>query len=83
MPMVTADYRYPIGKYEPQPFSIERKVEWLAEIKFLPLALESAILNLDEQQLQTPYREDGWTATLTGKSPSSTCFPTGLKDHSL
>ena len=61
MPAVTADPRYPIGKYEPQPFSIEKKVEWLAEIKFLPLTLESAILNLDEQQLHTPYREDGWT----------------------
>jgi uncharacterized damage-inducible protein DinB len=61
MPAVTADPRYPIGKYDPQPFSIEKKVEWLAEIKFLPLALENAILNLDEQQLLTPYREDGWT----------------------
>lgn len=61
MPAVTSDPRYPVGKYEPQPFSIERKVEWLAEIKFLPLALENAILNLDEQQLQTPYRDDGWT----------------------
>ena len=51
------DPRYPIGKYEAQPFSIEKKVEWLADIKFLPLALENAILNLDEEQLQTPYRE--------------------------
>src|SRR6185436_18779104 len=55
------DPRYPIGKYEAQPFSIERKVEWLADIKFLPLLLENAILNLDEAQLQTPYREGGWT----------------------
>jgi len=61
MPAVTADPRYPIGKYDPQPFSIEKKVEWLAEIKFLPLALENAIVNLEEQQLMTPYREDGWT----------------------
>ncbi len=35
MPALT-DPRYPIGKYEPQPFSIEKKVEWLADIKFLP-----------------------------------------------
>ena len=55
------DPRYPIGKYEAQPFSIEKKVEWLADIKFLPAALENAILNLDEEQLQTPYREGGWT----------------------
>jgi uncharacterized damage-inducible protein DinB len=33
----------------------------LADIKFLPIQLESAILNLDEQKLHTPYREGGWT----------------------
>jgi hypothetical protein len=27
---------YPIGKYEVQPFSEEKKLEWLADIKFLP-----------------------------------------------
>ncbi len=58
---VAIDPRYPIGEYEPKPFSIEQKVEWLAEIKFLPVHLENAILNLDEAQLQTPYREGGWT----------------------
>lgn len=61
MPSVTIDPRYPIGEYVPKPFSIEQKIEWLADIKFLPLQLENAILNLDEAQLQTPYREDGWT----------------------
>jgi len=59
--MATADPRYPIGEYEPQPFSIPTKVEWLADLKFLPLALENVILNLDEDQLHTPYREGGWT----------------------
>ncbi len=61
MTQTIPDLRYPIGKYEQQPFSIEKKVEWLADIKFLPLALENVILNLDEQQLHTPYREEGWT----------------------
>ena len=55
------DPRFPIGTFEPQPFSIERKIEWLADIKFLPLQLENAVLNLDEKQLQTSYREGGWT----------------------
>lgn len=55
------DPRYPIGKYEPKPFSIEQKIEWMADLKFLPLLLENAILNLDEAQLKTPYREGGWT----------------------
>ena len=55
------DLRYPIGTYEPQPFSESKKEEWLATIKFLPQALEHAIANLDEYQLQTPYRDGGWT----------------------
>jgi hypothetical protein len=59
--IVTGDLRYPIGKYEPQPYSEKLKEQWLADIQFLPNALESAVQNLDEAQLQTPYREDGWT----------------------
>jgi uncharacterized damage-inducible protein DinB len=55
------DPRYPIGKYEPVPFSQEQKQKWLLDIKFLPEDLERSILNLDEAQLDTPYRADGWT----------------------
>ena len=55
------DVRYPIGKYEPKRFQEEQKEEWLADIKFLPQALENAVLNLDEEQLKTPYRAGGWT----------------------
>lgn len=61
MPATLTDLRYPIGKYEPQPFSIVQKVEWLSDIKFLPVQLEAAVLNLDEAQLKTPYRDGGWT----------------------
>ena len=55
------DLRYPIGKYQPQPFSAKQLEEWLIDIKFLPQHLENAILNLDEQQLATAYRPEGWT----------------------
>jgi uncharacterized damage-inducible protein DinB len=58
---MTNDPRYPIGKFEPKPFSQEQKEKWLADIKFLPEELERAVLNLDETQLRTPYREGGWT----------------------
>src|SRR5690348_7545684 len=58
---MNTDLRYPIGKYEPQPFSEKQKEQWLADIQFLPNAIEAAVNNLDEQQLQTPYREGGWT----------------------
>ena len=53
--------RYPIGKYEPQPFSLEQKKEWLLDIKFLPKEIEFAIENLDYDHLNTPYRDGGWT----------------------
>jgi hypothetical protein len=62
MSQSTTDLRYPIGKYEPQPFSEKLKQDWLNDIKFLPQLLENAIVNLDEAQLLTPYREGGWTA---------------------
>ena len=57
----TIDPRYPIGHYQPRPFSEHQKQEWLNDIKFLPQLLENAILNLDEAQIQTPYRDGGWT----------------------
>lgn len=55
------DLRYPIGKYEPQPFSDRQKRAWLQDIQFLPGLMEQAIENLDEKQLNTPYRDGGWT----------------------
>jgi len=61
MQIIEQDLRYPIGQYEQKPFSADQKEEWLADIKFLPQAIEYAITNLDEAQLQTPYREGGWT----------------------
>jgi uncharacterized damage-inducible protein DinB len=55
------DLRYPIGKYIVQPFSDQQWKEWLIDIQFLPQHIENAILNLDEAQLNTPYRDGGWT----------------------
>ncbi len=55
------DPRYPIGKYEVQPFSEKQWEEWLIDIKNLPQHMENAVLNLDEAQLDTPYRDGGWT----------------------
>ncbi|MGF7232546.1 YfiT family bacillithiol transferase [Arachidicoccus sp.] len=55
------DIRYPIGKYQPQIFSEELKSKWLFDLETLPGDVERAVLNLDEAQLQTPYRDGGWT----------------------
>lgn len=56
-----SDPRYPIGRYEPKPYSEELKKEWLNNIRQLPTELEYAIQNLDAAQLESPYREGGWT----------------------
>lgn len=55
------DLRYPIGKFVPQPFSKEQKEAWLLDIKFFPGELERAVQNLDAYQLETPYRDGGWS----------------------
>lgn len=55
------DPRYPIGLYEPKSYSETQKEEWISDIRFLPNGVEHALQNLDEAQLQTPYRDGGWT----------------------
>lgn len=57
----TIDPRYPIGKYAPQPFSERQLKDWLDDIKNLPALLEQSLNNLEESQLDTPYREGGWS----------------------
>ncbi len=52
---------FPIGQYEPQPFSEEQKEKWLLDIKYLPQDVEHVLLNLDATHLDMPYREGGWT----------------------
>jgi uncharacterized damage-inducible protein DinB len=53
--------QYPIGKYEPQQFSVEQLKKWLLDIETLPQQMEYAVQNLDAAQLDTPYRDGGWT----------------------
>lgn len=61
MTTTAINVRYPIGEYEPKEFSEKHKQQWLNDIKFLPHLLEGAVENLDEIQLDTPYRNGGWT----------------------
>lgn len=57
-----ADFRYPIGKFEPDPnVTEEKRTRWIEEIAATPVMLRSAVAGLTEKQLDTPYREGGWT----------------------
>ncbi|WP_044748840.1 YfiT family bacillithiol transferase [Bacillus alveayuensis] len=58
------DVRYPIGKFvKPESFSEEDLKSWINDIKSLPKRLREAVDGLSEEQLNTPYREGGWTVT--------------------
>lgn len=56
------DVRYPIGK-----FSFDGEVTreildgWIRDMEQLPDALREAVEDLNEEQIDTPYREGGWT----------------------
>lgn len=53
---------YPIGKFEkPTSFQEEDVKQWISDIRRLPIALREAVSGLNEEQLNTPYREGGWT----------------------
>jgi hypothetical protein len=56
------ELKYPIGKYSP-PDEITKGeiIEWINSINDLPARLRSAVSGLKETQLNTPYREGGWT----------------------
>jgi len=56
------DPRYPIGKfhYEGTP-TTEQQQKYLATIEQTPANLRAAIKGLSDQQLNTPYRPEGWT----------------------
>jgi uncharacterized damage-inducible protein DinB len=56
------DLRYPIGKFSPQEnYTSQNLTEFIGRIADLPRKLEAAIRDLSESQLDTPYREGGWT----------------------
>lgn len=56
------DLRYPIGKFSAQEsHSSEELKSFIQRIETLPVKLEAAIEGLSEQQLNTPYRDGGWT----------------------
>ena len=59
---VSADPRYPIGKYSPPAELDAAFVETsMSAIDALPGELRAAVAGLDRAQLDTPYRDGGWT----------------------
>jgi uncharacterized damage-inducible protein DinB len=58
----TMDPRYPVGKFAwPETISSDDRRKFITQIEETPAKLRAAIQGLSEAQLDTPYREGGWT----------------------
>ncbi len=54
--------KYPIGRYQLDDVIDKDSINnWIKEIELLPEKLIAAVRGLNTDQLQTPYRPEGWT----------------------
>lgn len=61
-----SDPRYPIGKFQyPDSVTDEQCAAFIEEIAAAPAQYRAAVAGLDETQLDTPYRDGGWTLRQT------------------
>jgi uncharacterized damage-inducible protein DinB len=57
-----SDPRYPIGKFSfDGTLTADQKEQYLEDIEQTPARLRAAVHGLSAKQLDTPYREGGWT----------------------
>jgi len=57
-----SDPRFPIGKFHFEgPFTAQQRNEHLNHIEQTPARIRAAVSGLTPQQLDTPYRDGGWT----------------------
>jgi hypothetical protein len=55
------DLRYPIGRFSrPASTDAATRAEHIQSLRLLPERLRAAVAGLNDAQLDTPYREDGW-----------------------
>jgi uncharacterized damage-inducible protein DinB len=56
------DPRYPVGRFVlPEYVTMDDRVFAIATLAELPTQLRNAVDDLDQEQLDTPYRDGGWT----------------------
>lgn len=59
---MTDDLRYPTGRFSfDSEVTPEKRAKSIAAIREAPAAFRSAVRGLNDAQLNTPYRPDGWT----------------------
>ncbi len=55
------DLRFPIGKFTDSPISPAQRQQLIDQIAELPRHFRAAVNGLTPQQIETPYRPEGWT----------------------
>jgi uncharacterized damage-inducible protein DinB len=56
------DPRYPVGRFTPKPeVTAQDRAQMVAAIRETPAAMRAAVRGLGDAQLDTPYRQGGWT----------------------
>jgi uncharacterized damage-inducible protein DinB len=59
---MTDDPRYPIGRYAPpETIDAATRAAWIEAVMEAPAQLRRAVAGLDDAQLDTPYRQGGWS----------------------
>jgi hypothetical protein len=61
MGIMTDDFRYPAGRFTPVTPSDDVRHAAIEDIAALPQRMRDAVAGLNEAQLDTPYRDGGWT----------------------
>ena len=60
--MTDENLKYPIGKFiVPDAYTKELIAQWKNDIAELPALIKAAVAGLTDEQLETPYRPEGWT----------------------
>lgn len=60
--MTSVNLSYPIGEYKPrESISKEQKDKWIQVLEEVPAKLKQAVEGMTDSQLDTPYRDGGWT----------------------
>ncbi|MDP9038187.1 MAG: putative metal-dependent hydrolase [Acidobacteriota bacterium] len=58
----TGDLRFPLGAFSPpETITVADRIHAIAGLAELPTHLRNAVDDLDAEQLDTPYRDGGWT----------------------
>src|SRR6476646_11659513 len=64
-PEISEEIRYPVGKFDRSKVGPDNRAEFIRSIVDLPKKITAAVADLNDEQLDTPYRPGGWTVRQT------------------